>query len=390
MVTRRMFLGGLAATAAGGALIGSGSGATASAPVAPAAARVPNSLPFTVVNDSGRYPNSALWMHLVGRELPSDRPVRMTPDGTLAPVSASDNGADGFADYAIPLNGAGDTRFDLPINFSGRVYFSVTEKIRFRVNPDDTLAYPAGWVESDPNYRILHDCMEFTYDATGMYCNTTKVDMFSMPLGIELTGSETQRTGFLVDGGREAVFAAMRDNPDFANLVVDDLRVIAPSHGIDSGLFSPTFYDSYVDAVWDRYQSGTLTVTANHTDFTGRVQDGLFTFTGGVSPFEKPTTRDVLFCDGALHAPNDGVSGPVAAVLGASLNRSTLLDSAQAPVLDPDAFYLDRTSNHYSRVLHENMVDGKVYGFAFDDVGDFASYVQDHAPAAITVSINPF
>ncbi|APU13259.1 MULTISPECIES: beta-1,3-glucanase family protein [Actinoalloteichus] len=47
-------------------------------------------------------------------------------------------------------------------------------------------------------------------------------------------------------------------------------------------------------------------------------------------------------------------------------------------------------SNHYSRVLHENAVDGRSYGFPFDDVAEFASYVQDHAPTGITVTLTPF
>jgi hypothetical protein len=36
------------------------------------------------------------------------------------------------------------------------------------------------------------------------------------------------------------------------------------------------------------------------------------------------------------------------------------------------------------------MEDGKAYGFAFDDVADFASYIQDTAPTGITLTLSAF
>jgi hypothetical protein len=80
----------------------------------------------------------------------------------------------------------------------------------------------------------------------------------------------------------------------------------------------------------------------------------------------------------------------VAAVLGAAYNRSTLVSTAAQPTVDPAAFYLEDIANHYSRILHENHVDGKTYGFAFDDVVDFASFIQDGAPTAFEVTLSPF
>ena len=98
-------------------------------------------------------------------------------------MSEADNGPDGYTDYAIPVEGGGTT-LSLPQGMSGRVYLAIGQKLKFRCNPGNALAYPAGWVSSDPNYPILHDCAEFTYDGAGMHCNTTMVDMLSVPLAI--------------------------------------------------------------------------------------------------------------------------------------------------------------------------------------------------------------
>ncbi|MFD4323302.1 beta-1,3-glucanase family protein [Nocardioides sp. NPDC058538] len=340
-------------------------------------------------NRTGAYDNASIHFYIVGTNLATGEQSRVTPEGTLVPVSLADNGADGYADYAIPFSSSGDTLSQIPADMSGRIYFSLGDKLKFKVNEGNALAYPAAWVESDPSYGVLHDCVEFTYKSGRIYCNTTMVDMFSVPLSIALTGEESPTTGTLVEGGRAKIFSAVSASPDFGSLVVDDRRIIAPGHGLDAGRFSTTYFDSYIDQVWSKYAAESLVVRANNTTFTGRVSGDLFAFDGGVKAFSRPSTRDVLFCDGALAAPNDGITGPVAAVLGAGFNRTTLLASADQPTSDPGGFYQGDPVHAYCKAMHDNTVDGKAYGFAFDDVGGFASYVEDNA-SEMAVTLTPF
>ncbi|GGL63218.1 glycosyl hydrolase [Streptomyces fumigatiscleroticus] len=349
-------------------------------------------LPLTIVNNTGSFDNANVHVYVVGNQ--DGRQVRLTPDGTLAPIALSDNGSDGFTDYAITLSGSGETRLSLPY-MSGRIYVSLGQKLKFRAVTDGAgnaaLQYPAGWVSSDPSYGVLHDCAEFTYNSSGMFCNTTMVDMFSVPMSIRLTGARDQTTGTVRAGGRAAAFAALRQVEAFAPLVIDDTRVIAPGHGLDAGLFAKDYFAPYIDEVWSTYTGRDLTVTTNAGTFTGRVRGEQLTFTGPAQvSFKKPSTRDVLFCDGALAAPNDGTTGPVAAVLGAGFNRSTLLSSAAQPTTDPASFYATALTNHYAKAMHAATEDGKAYGFAFDDVADFASYIQDTAPTGIRLTLTAF
>ncbi|MFJ4632408.1 glycoside hydrolase family 64 protein [Streptomyces sp. NPDC088847] len=349
-------------------------------------------LPLTLVNNSGSFDNANVHVYIVGNV--DGKQVRVTPDGTIAPIALSDNGADGFTDYAISLSSGAETTISLPY-LSGRIYVSLGAKLKFKAvadgNGNAALQYPAGWVTSDPNYGVLHDCAEFTHNASGMFCNTTMVDMFSVPLSIRLTGAQDQTTGTLRSGGRASVFDAVRKVEAFAPLVVDDTRVIAPGHGLDAGLFAADYFAPYIDQVWSTYTGKDLTVTTNAGAFTGRVRADRFTFTGPASvSFGKPTTRDVLFCDGNLAAPNDGTTGPVAAVLGAGFNRSTLLSNPAQPTTNASGFYATDLTNHYAKAVHAATADGKAYGFAFDDVADFASYVQDTAPTGIRLTLTPF
>lgn len=385
MLTRRSLLGGLAAApllAAAGTLAAPGR-----------ATATPATLPVTIVNHTNRYANGAVRLYVVGVDLATGAQSHATADGVLHPVSLSDNGSDGFTDYSIPLAADGDTTIALP-RMSGRIYVAIDAPLKFKAVPDGNgnpaLAYPAGWVTSDPNYPVLHDFCEFTFNDTGMYCNTTAVDMFGVPLALRLRGSADQTTGTIADGGRQAILADIAAQPSYGGLVVDDLRVIAPGHGIETGAFPAGYFDGYIGSVWSKYANEPLTVHAGSATYTGRVSGDTLAFDGGVAGFRRPSTLDVFYCAGALAAPNDGKTGPVAAVLGAGFNRSTLLASADQPTTDPGGFYGGDVTNHYARIIHAHSVDGRAYGFPFDDVAGFASYVQDTAPTDLTVTLTPF
>ncbi|MGW1375901.1 beta-1,3-glucanase family protein [Streptomyces sp. NPDC002446] len=395
MITRRSLLGGLAAgaaTASGALLTGRAIGAPGAARNASRHTRTAATVPLNILNNSGDYANSSVWVYIVGND--GTQQVHVTPDGELKPVALADNGPDGFTDYAIPLAASGTTTLRLP-RMSGRIYTALGGKLRFKAVEDGNgkaaLAYPAGWVAGDPNYDVLHDCAEFTHNSGGMFCNTTMVDMFSVPLAIKLSGAKEQTTGTLKDGARATIFSDVKAAEGFDRLVIGDKRVIAPGHGLDGGLFAKDYLAPAIDEAWSAYEAQDLTVTTDAGTFTGRVSGGKLTFKGpGTVSFDKPSTRDVLFCDGTLAAPNDGTLGPVAAVLGAALNRSTLTTQAHQPTTDPADFYQQRLTNHYARAMHAATRDGKAYGFAFDDVAGFASYIEDSAPKEITLTLTPF
>lgn len=408
MITRRSLLRSLPVLAVGAPILTTACGplgtGTVSGPGGPVAgptgqpAPTVTGLPLTVTNQTGAFANNTITAYIVGTNLTTGQQSYVKPDGTLAPVALSDNGSAGYSSYGIPLAGSGTTTVGLP-KMSGRIYFSINQPLKFTVVADGNgrpaLQYPAGWVASDPSYTVLHDWIEFTYNDAGLFCNTTMVDMFSIPLAITLTGANRQSTGQLVTGGRDRIFAGIAADGTFAPLTVGDrLRVIAPGHGIESGIFPPTYFDPYVNDVWNRYQSTSLSVDTGGGVATGRIgADGTLAFArngAALAPIAKPSTKDVLFCAGALAAPNDGVTGPVAAVLGAAFNRSTLRDVANQPTTDPDGFYQPTVTNVYSKVMHANTVDGRAYGFAFDDVAGQAAYVQDTAPTALGVTLTAF
>ncbi|WBU37266.1 beta-1,3-glucanase family protein [Homoserinibacter sp. YIM 151385] len=387
-LTRRGFLGTAALGAVGAFGLATGGGLLAPAPARAAG------LPITIRNLSGAYENQNVWVHVVGTRIDTGQQGHVDLSGAFVPASLGDNsGPGGTAVYGFPLTDWGTIQ--LPQPMSGRIYLSLGERIPFKVVDTAAgpgIAHPAGWVESDPSFGILYDSFEFTHQNGAMYCNSTQVDMFSVPIAIRLQGVNDQTVGAMKPGGRAAFFDTLRNTEGFSGLVVDDRRVIAPSHGIGAGRFSGTYFDGYIAESWDRYSSAEMSVDTGIGQYRLRRDGGsLVAFQGGTERvrFERPSTSDVLFCNGKLDAPNDGLRGPIAAILGAALNRSTMRDITSQPTTDPSQFYRQPITNHYAAATHVAHSDGRAYGFAFDDVAAFASYIEDGAASAVELTIEP-
>ncbi|TPW77765.1 glycosyl hydrolase [Schumannella soli] len=391
-LSRRSFFGATAVGALG--VVGGLGLAGGSAFLAPTRARAAGNLPITVINNSGAYDNANVFIHVVGTLITTGQQGHVDQSGAFIPASLADNTeADGSAVYGFPLSDWGTVSLPEPI--SGRLYISLGKRLPFKVVGTDAgpgIAHPAGWVESDPSFGIIYDSFEFTHQNGAMYCNSTQVDMFSLPIGIHLQGVNDQRAGFINSGARGAFFDKLRNTEGFSNLVVDDLRVIAPSHGIEAGRFNGSYFDGYIGESWDRYSSADMHVNTGTAQYSLRRDgDALVAYQDGAERvrFDRPSTADVLFCNGALAAPNDGLRGPIAAILGAALNRSTMRDYTEQPTTDAAQFYQQPITNHYAAATHAAHSDGRAYGFAFDDVSAFASYIEDGAASSVELTIEP-
>ncbi|MFF3151544.1 beta-1,3-glucanase family protein, partial [Streptomyces sp. NPDC057927] len=247
---------------------------------------------------------------------------------------------------------------------------------------------------------------EYTLNDSGLWINSTQVDMFSAPyaVGVQLADGSTKNTGHLKTGGYTGFFNALRGQPGgWANLIQTRsdgtvLRALAPGHGIEVGALPGTVMDDYVNRVWQKYSSSTLTVTPftdqPNTKYFGRVSGDVMNFTNSagavVTSFQKPDSDSIFGCYKRLDAPNDLVRGPISRTLCAGFNRSTLLTNPNQPDTSSASFYQDTVTNQYARKIHAQMADGRAYAFAFDDVGNYESLVHDGNPQQAYVTLDPF
>ncbi|WP_149205176.1 beta-1,3-glucanase family protein [Actinotalea subterranea] len=370
---------------------------------APAAAVGPDQLPITIANQSGR--GEQVFVHVLGTNLATGRlgwvdaggTFHQWPAGQLPPSPAPESAIAG------PANG-GAVTVNIPRGFSGRIYFSFGQKLPFALTPDG-LVQPAPWAPGDPTRDMLFDWSELTYNDDGLWLNSSQVDMFAVPHAVSVTGASgtTRTAGVLVPNGRQQVVDAMRADPTWARSVVTRadgtvLRVLAPSKAAGSGLLSTTYLDAYIASAWNSFTTRSLTVQPfgdrPEVRYTGRVSGTTMRFTDPsgreVASFARPSTMDVFACDGALHAPNDQVVGPIARTLCAALFRGTLGTSTTEPVLDPSRYYRNEPVVKYGPIIHAAMADGSAYAFAFDDVGAHESLVGDGNPRSARIDLTAF
>ena len=68
------------------------------------------------------------------------------------------------------------------------------------------------------------------------------------------------------------------------------------------------------------------------------------------------------------------------------------MDENQPDGESPSIYYKNAITNHYSRILHQVSLDGKGYGFPYDDVApnggsDQSGFVADGAPTLWTIAV---
>jgi hypothetical protein len=363
---------------------------------------VPATIPLKITNNSGR--PDQVYLYDLGTNLATGQQGWADATGTFHAWPAGGNPPTPAPDASIAGPGAGGSVTIRIPKFSGRIYFSYGQKIVFRLTTGG-LVQPAVQNPSDPNRNILFNWSEYTLNDSGLWINSTQVDMFSAPYAVTVTstGGASRTTGHLRSGGYNAVLNGLKaQSGGWGGLIQTApngsvLRALSPGHGVETGALTESAMSDYVNRVWSRYSGSTLTVTPfadqPSTKYFGRVSGNVMNFTNSagqvVTSFQKPDASSIFGCFKLLDAPNDLVRGPISRTLCAGYNRGTLLTTADQPDVNSGDFYRDSVTNQYARLIHGQMADGRAYAFAFDDVGGFESLVNDANPASAGMVLDP-
>ncbi|MGX1372849.1 hypothetical protein RKD19_008208 [Streptomyces canus] len=366
-------------------------------------AAVPATIPLKLTNNSGR--GDAVYVYTLGTLLSTGQQGWADANGTFHAWPAGGNPPTPAPDASIAGPANGQTKAIRIPKFSGRIYFSYGQKLVFKLTTGG-LVQPAVQNPSDPNRNILFNWSEYTLNDSGLWINSTQVDMFSAPyaVGVQRADGSTLSTGHLKSGGYNGFYNSLRGQAGgWANLIQTRsdgtvLRALSPTYGLETGALPASVMDDYINRVWQKYATTNLTVTPftdqPNTKYFGRVSGNVMNFTNSsgavVTSFQKPDAASVFGCYKNLDAPNDLVRGPISRTLCAGFNRSTLLVNPNQPDTGTTNFYLDSVTNQYAKKIHAQMADGKAYAFAFDDVGNQESLVHDGNPQQAYLTLDPF
>ena len=133
-------------------------------------------------------------------------------------------------------------------------------------------------------------------------------------------------------------------------------RIVEPgAAGFNLGGPHEHYYDSIIDEIW----------SANGITIPKAGPNG-----SGLGAY--PDLSAAIF----RHVGN--VAGSFDAA-GKLLNKNLWRDSS--------TFYQAAPANYYARFWHERAIDGKAYGFPYDDVGGYSSYISHRGPDYLLVAI---
>lgn len=262
-----------------------------------------------------------------------------------------------------------------------------------------------------------------------MTVNLSFVDWVSLPLGMNVTfrdgdGQKTVYIPGLKPDGLSKVCETLSGLGSFwPNLCIrapdqTPLRVMSPTKYVSlypNDDNATEYYEPYISKVWEKYKNVDLKINTqsagpgsglkvdNGTLVTCRVgqSDNILHCDHGAGDFDRPVSSDIYGCNsGPFGNPSDTAGETwsrqrVRPRLCAAFVRSTLhLDGAQPSTeVGPSKYYQDPITNHYARVVHDNLIGGMGYAFSYDDVNpgsteNLAGLVSMTHPIRLDVFIN--
>ncbi|KAI1192579.1 hypothetical protein F5X97DRAFT_337451 [Nemania serpens] len=315
---------------------------------------------------------------------------------------------------------------------SGRIYIS-DGSLNFYASADRKIIQPDPHNPSDIASKEIWGFIELTHgkDSSNgnedMTVNLSFVDWVSLPLGMNITFEEggSQKSvhipGLKPDGLAKVCDSLSSLGSFWPKLCLrgpnkTPLRVMSPEkyislHPDDKDAVS--YYEPYISQVWNKYKNTDLRINTQTAgpNSNVKVDDGqvvtcrvgsndILHCDNDAGDFNRPVSRDIYGCNsGPFANPSQGTESwsraRVRPRLCAAFVRSTLhLDAVQpSHNVTSKQYYKQSITNHYSRVVHDNLIEGKGYAFSYDDVNpgsteNSAGLVSMTKPIRLDIFIN--
>jgi hypothetical protein len=220
---------------------------------------------------------------------------------------------------------------DMPANSAGRMYFYV----------------------GAPNGQYF-DFIEFTVGASQLNVNTTRVDRFGLKLALLGHGHDGSERVIgdnyaMFNESRSTTFQRFQDSvpTEFKQLATVNAPYGIPSPG-NAAAFQPggqyaNYFSAYAASVGD----------------------------------SSDTTAQIFGCAGTLATNPQKCAG---------INRHVAQLSGDQQS-NPANFYQSAPANYYARFWHQNAIDGKAYGFPYDDYAEQSSFISMANPQYMIVAV---
>lgn len=410
-------------------------------------------LPYTFQNSS-RYADNEIYVGLVGQfpgmgnvwmDMTQSQLQVMSYSNNTVPGPAWANTPDGKNKYAamfFKLSDIPNKTIQIPQGLFGcRILISFKSQMYIYFHQAGGYAGADLQNPTDPNDGIRWELVELTWGNAGLWTNTSRVDAYQYPMGLEVTGFTGGISGTYASSYNARVHdgSSPNVNKKIGELVSHQTilnawttKVETPFYGckvlkthsmdnepiIEQASKIPDFksngayknyFDSYINDIWSTYSSKDLLINiGDRGTWRGRVTGNRFDFydpadNSQATIYTKPTTQDAIEGAGALAttpmvAPNAKYFEDlmIQAQICAAINRHAIYTNAAVGEVqynaDASRFFKVAPFNQYVNFFHSTDISyqSQTYAFAYDDVGDQSSTIQCTFPTSVKVVIGGY
>ena len=324
----------------------------------------------------------------------------------------------GYANIFTKLSDIKNKTIYIDKTFACRMFIGFKSPMYLHAfNQTTTFGYAGANLQntSDPNIDLRWEVIEFTYDQYDvMFVNTTRVDAFQYPMGIELYGNTAAgaNNAYMKRGDLKSYTDIMNlwtsqlggtvyKNCKVDYITKDNLGGIIMQPSKIAAVKNANVFDNYINNIWSTFRNKTLRANMGDLgEWYGRVSGDVFTMTrvsdGAVAKiYSKPSTTDAIEGAGAF-ASGNSLDLALQAMFCGAVNRGMIDLNKGDNVLqywgDTSKFYTMNTWNEYVKFFHQSSVSYQTYtyAFAYDDTFDQSSTCATSHPDHLSVNIGGF
>lgn len=381
--------------------------------------------PIQIVNNS-QFADNEIYIGIVGKQ-PSGADIyydltnNSASNVALPALTASlntlhkTNGDWGYANIFTTLDKISNKTIYVTQSLACRMFIGFRSPMYLHVHDGGGYAGADLNNPSDPNADLRWELVEFSYDTHDvMFVNTTRVDAFQYPMGVELYGNVAAgaNNAYMKRGDLKSYATTISDwQTEFGGTIYadcqinriqkDDLGPIIMQPSKVASVKSSNEFDEYIAAIWSTFTNKTLRCNmGDRGEWYGKVENGVFVMHNAADPNRvgrvgRPSTVDVIEGAGAFATGSEDDKATQAQFCGA-INRGMIdLDKADNELQqwgDRTAFFTRNNWNKYVAFFHDaaRSYDGYTYAFCYDDTFDQSSTCATSHPDHLVVTIGGF
>ena len=379
-------------------------------------------IPMQLVNNS-QFADNEIYVAIIGQSNGTwvyyDLAKNWSGYATLTPLSTSLNtlhktSSDwGYANIFTTLDKISNKTINLTQTNACRVFFGFKSPLYLHAFDSNGGFAGADFQNvSDPNHGIRWELIEFTLNQNAIYINTSRVDAFQYPMGLELYGGSGANNPYMKRGEMEDYstiinrWKSTNGSNQFnacyqQNITADGLGGIIVQPSKVASIKNNGYFNDYINRIWSHYSYNQLYADMGQLGkWRGGVSGDVFTMTresdGAVAKiYSKPSTTDVIEGAGAF-AKGGELDKAMQAMFCGAINRGVIdLSVASGQIQywgDTNKFFSTDVYNPYVKFFHQKDLsyNGYTYAFAYDDTFDQSSTCATSNPDHCVVTIGGF